>query len=391
MPIPKPIEQITEDDLNALIAAAVPEGKTIEYKREVLLRDDKQKRKLVIAIASFGNASGGDLILGINAKDGVPDTLLPLAQFNFDRDTLTIRDVLRHNIDPPLFGVEFKEIPVKGGGVLVIRVPRSWTRPHMVTYGGDNRFYTRDGNGCVSMNVPEIRAAFIGAEAEIQKLRSFRLDRLSSIRAGELPMRLMNGSKAVLHLLPIRSFEPGFQCDLTPLSDTDLRPMEVLTGWGTTHDLDGKYSFERTQDGECLGYLFVHRNGCLEVVNCTILNRGRGMRIIPNPHFESEFIQFLPQCLNCLTKIQVEYPIAVGLNLLDVQGHQLYSGPLSRMLSARTISQRDLLIPERIIDATATPAAAMLKPLFDSIWNACGLQRSWNYDEQGQWKPRQWR
>jgi hypothetical protein len=392
MPIPKPLNDITEADLLALINAGVAEGRTIEYKRELLLGDDKQKRKLVISIASFANASGGDLIFGMEAKDGVPKRIAALAGFNVDKDTLTIRDIIRHHVDPPIHGIEYREVLVSGGATLVVRVPRSWTRPHMVTYGGENRFHTRDSNGCVAMNVPEIRAAFLGAKTEIQKLQSFRLDRLSSIRSGELPFRLMKGSKAVLHLLPIASFQPGFAADVNSLSDTDLRPMVVASGWSTTHDLDGRYSFDKTQDGECLGYLFVSRSGCIEIVNCTILNRGRdNVAIIPNPYFESEFIEFLPQPLACVQKMQVEYPIAIGLTLFDVQGHQLSCGPMSRMLFARPVSYRDLLISEAVVDDPRTAPPKILKPLFDSLWNACGLQRSLNYDDKGEWKPRAWR
>jgi hypothetical protein len=33
--IPKPIENITKDDIIRLIANGVPEGRTVEYKREV--------------------------------------------------------------------------------------------------------------------------------------------------------------------------------------------------------------------------------------------------------------------------------------------------------------------------------------------------------------------
>ena len=30
---------------------------------------------------------------------------------------------------------------------------------------------------------------------------------------------------------------------------------------------------------------------------------------------------------------------------------------------------------------------AVLKPCFDSIWNACGYPRSMNYDEEGKHRP----
>lgn len=30
----------------------------------------------------------------------------------------------------------------------------------------------------------------------------------------------------------------------------------------------------------------------------------------------------------------------------------------------------------------------LLKPINDSIWNACGFERSFNYTKDGEWKPK---
>jgi len=32
------------------------------------------------------------------------------------------------------------------------------------------------------------------------------------------------------------------------------------------------------------------------------------------------------------------------------------------------------------------PAAQALKPVFDLVWQAAGMQRSLNYDQQGRWR-----
>jgi hypothetical protein len=47
-----------------------------------------------------------------------------------------------------------------------------------------------------------------------------------------------------------------------------------------------------------------------------------------------------------------------------------------------------LLLPEVVIENYNVEAQHILKPCFDSIWNACGLSESLNYDENGDWKAR---
>jgi len=63
--IPTDIDQITEEDLQALIDNSVIEGKTIEYKQSLPSNSDSDKKEFLADVSSFANASGGDLIYGI--------------------------------------------------------------------------------------------------------------------------------------------------------------------------------------------------------------------------------------------------------------------------------------------------------------------------------------
>lgn len=52
------------------------------------------------------------------------------------------------------------------------------------------------------------------------------------------------------------------------------------------------------------------------------------------------------------------------------------------------IDKNILQLPEVYIEDFSNDIATSLKPLFDMIWNACGYERSVNYDEKGEWKGR---
>ncbi len=50
-----------------------------------------------------------------------------------------------------------------------------------------------------------------------------------------------------------------------------------------------------------------------------------------------------------------------------------------------TIDRDILLLPEIVIESYDVIAEDILRPCFDSIWNACGFPRSPNYDDTGEW------
>ena len=56
--------------------------------------------------------------------------------------------------------------------------------------------------------------------------------------------------------------------------------------------------------------------------------------------------------------------------------------------SINTIDRDILILPEATIDKYDIPISQILKPCFDSMWNAGNFPGSPNYNEHGQWRPR---
>ena len=75
--IKKDIDQITEEDLQALIDNSVLEIKTIEYKQSLPSNAESAKKEFLADVSSFANASGGDIIYGIveDKETGTPKSL----------------------------------------------------------------------------------------------------------------------------------------------------------------------------------------------------------------------------------------------------------------------------------------------------------------------------
>ena len=173
----KPLESIEKSGLQSLVENQVPEGKTIEYKQALPGNSDSDKREFLADVSSFANAAGGDLIYGVKEKSGIPVKVSGLQSIDSDAEILRLQNMIRDGIEPRIPGVSIRSVPLeKSGSAIVIRVPRSWASPHMVTFKGLSRFYSRTSAGKYPLDVHELRAAFALSETTAERIRNFLIE-----------------------------------------------------------------------------------------------------------------------------------------------------------------------------------------------------------------------
>jgi hypothetical protein len=101
------------------------------------------------------------------------------------------------------------------GSVILVRIPRSFAAPHMVTFKNLSRFNARNSAGKYQMDVGEIRSAFGLSDSLPDKARAFRTERLARIARGETPVPFSPNSAVVLHLLPVLAADGRAGVDVT--------------------------------------------------------------------------------------------------------------------------------------------------------------------------------
>jgi hypothetical protein len=75
--------------------------------------------------------------------------------------------------------------------------------------------------------------------------------------------------------------------------------------------------------------------------------------------------------------MRADLPFFVFLTLVGVKGYSMSSTGV--IFRGRMPIEREVLnIPEIMVDKYDLPAAQVLRPLFDSVWNASGFERSLN-------------
>lgn len=346
-----------EEDLQALVDNSVLECKTIEYKQALPGNSDKEKKEFLADVSSFANASGGDLIYGIieDKKTGKPKSLDGLCIENIDQEILRLDNIIRTGIQPRLTSVTISPpIPLENSkAALVIRIPKSWISPHRVIYDGHDKFYSRSSNGKYPLDVGELRIAFNLSETTTERIRKFRLDRISKIFAGETPVPFYDNPKIVLHLIPIISFNPDQRYDIDKVTSeaAKLKPI-YCSGWNDRYNLDGFLSYSWNEKKRSHSYIQLFRNGIIEAVEGLLLEPHEETLFIPSIAYERELIVSLTDYLSLLKTLDVELPIVVFLTLLGVKG---YSMALSKryfgFYDSYKIDRDTLLLPEVIIES----------------------------------------
>lgn len=388
--INKPIDQITEKDLQSLIDNAVSERKTIEYKQALQVNSDSERKEFLADVSSFANASGGDLIFGISTEKEVPKTLLGI---DIDAPEITRLDsMIRDGIEPRLPSVAIHPIPLSNSkSILVIRIAKSWLSPHRVTYRGHDKFHSRSTNGKYSLDVSELRIAFNLSEALAEKIRRFREDRISKLCADETPVPFEGRAKIVLHLLPLISFNPAQRYEIEKIEANDsCMPPIYANGWGTRYNIDGLITYSDSSAEKSHTYTQLYRNGIIEAVEGFLLRprqNDNNMLLIPSVAYEEELIGSLRVYLKIMQNIKVELPIILFLTLLNVKGYYMALNEARYpFVDHHLIDRENLLLPEVVIEDYNDSPDKILKPCFDAIWNACGFSKSFNYDGTGKWK-----
>jgi Putative DNA-binding domain len=388
--IPKPLNDITEADVLQLKAAGIQEGKTIEYKREVPGTRDEDKREFLADISSFANTEGGDLIYGVEEDRGVITEIVGVPSPDVDAEILRLENLVRDGVSPRMTA-SFRAVPCTAGKVMIIRVERSWIGPHRVIFRGHDKFYGRTSAGKFALDVSQLRAAFLQSATLAEQINTFRVDRIIDIANDRAPVPLVKAPTLVLHVIPFGALWDQVQFDVTIFykNPTLHKPWDSY-GWDKRMTFDGALLWLLPDvDGRFNGYTHFFRNGILEGVNTCLLEAhlNSGQRVIPHVRFEGQLVEYLPRCFQSLQQIGIRPPVSVSLTLINVRGLRMAMPPLG-FDYGKEIREETLFLPPTTVENLSIPAPSVLRPMYDRVWNACGLLTSPNFDAQGNWAPK---
>ncbi|MGI8912804.1 MAG: AlbA family DNA-binding domain-containing protein [Chloroflexota bacterium] len=388
----KTIELITKEDLEMLVNDGVREGRSIDYKESLPGSADSDKKEFLADVSSFANTVGGDLLIGVKEQDGVASDILGLEGIDVDAQISRLENIILNGIEPRIPNIHIGSVSVSpSSSVLIIRIPRSFARPHMIKFQEWSRFYSRHSNGKHRLDVSEIRSLFALSDSATERIRGFRIQRLAAISARETPIEVTKEAKLVLHLIPLSLTDPSSSFDVSLLSDKITILIPISDSFPSLRD---RYNFDGLLVHAILpdhsfspSYLQVFRNGSIEAV--LDLRYYAHDKYIPGGKYEQDVLRSLPRFLSAQQQLGVRPPILIMLSLLGVSGYAVASPSFSRRRGDLVPIDRDsVIIPEVVVETFNPDYAMVMRPVFDAVWNAGGWPRSMNYDSTGKWIDR---
>lgn len=371
-----PWSEVSSAHLQQLVEQSIPEGRTIEYKRDIYGSNDEGTREFLADVVSFANSDGGHLIIGISEQDGFADVLEGV-EFSHDEMIPKLDAKIQSSIEPRILGVGIRAIPLAGGrSALVIRIPRSWNRPHMVTFKNLSRCYARNNAGKYQMDMSEIREQVIGGSAIADRVARLRRDRVDLITSDKGPVRLGTGAKVVLHALPFSSLELGSPGSIPEPGELSafLSPL-AGSGWSHRINFDGLVTYSQRGSG-VTAYLQVFRQGMAETVNAQMLKVRDGEKQLPAQYLDQSILKATTDLKGLLLATKCEPPVAWMLTLTGVYDYEIVVSNVIPRFEELRIDREEIAVPE-VLDMDLTMESRELaRRLVDPVWQAGGWPRS---------------
>lgn len=387
---------VDERVIQRLFDNQIQEGKTLDYKREINLKSNDDKRELLADITSFANTEGGMIIFGIEEKKnekgentGLPERINDLKVDNPDKFLQSLEDIIHNNTEPRLASAQLKFIDYKENQLLLVGIPKYIGLPFMVTLNSTNKFYKRRNTGKYLIDVYELSEIFLKNYKMKERAEQFRVSRLKKVRGREfLPTLDIKGSY-FLHIIPLGYLEEN----LVALSDDqridqlkrELAPINSA-GQNHRHNLEGFLTYDNYAN-ETKSYAQLFRDGTIEYYTSTLHHQNTSDEAALNfngYYFEKKTIEKVEQTFRIFDHLKIEPPYLIFISVFDLL-KSLIDGP---NLSPKRGERNEIHLPSIVFNSRTEDIAAKMKGTFDIFWQSANFSKSPYYNDQGQWtKP----
>lgn len=383
-----PLDRATEADLHRLIVTGARESVWIDYKRATYGGTDADHAEFLADISSFANTLGGDLVIGVEARQGVPVSVAGLTT-DADKELLRLEHMARAGLEPRLSGFTARAIPLASGGhVIVARVRRSFSGPHRVIFKNKNRFWARASSGKYEPNVEELRRLFNDLPHLAGRLSDFRMDRLVKVMAGDTPSPLGGSAKLVIHVVPVPAFADGRLTDVVAavVNGTHV-PLPPAGAGGSNRNsvnLDGFLTYADAGQGR-RAYAQLFRSGAIEGVVDLALNRSNHP-YFAGPDLANNVVGSIKQYLATLRSMEAGEPVYAFAAMCSASGSRMrYAGADGLGYETQSFEGDLIVLPEVLLDESLGDVPALVRPMLNALWNAYGSPQCDMYNAQGGW------
>jgi hypothetical protein len=384
------LAQIEERHLVLLIENGVGEGPDIEFKRTSYSSSDDDKREFLKDVTALANTSGGHIVIGMVANGGIASSFSPLGSSIADSEKQRLENMLLDSVEPRLVGVQIREVAVDGGILLILRVPRSWSPPHRVTFKRLNKYFLRHSAGVYEPSVDQLRAVFLGGADTERRLLEFRIDRIARLLSGEKGVALHAPGQMLLQAVPLSGAQPGF---VMPSVQDAMIAFAPPGNPSATYrfNLDGLLiqSSASHGPGRTTSYTQIFRDGRIEMARGgyvrDIDRNGTVRRAVVTDSLVTQLASAARRSVEGIRRHGVTDPLAILISFLDAAGSRL-PPPDDFFDASDELDRRDILFAPVVIEMAYPADDHALEPILDALWQAYGNEYCYPArDREGQW------
>jgi len=230
------------------------------------------------------------------------------------------------------------------------------------------------------------------AERVLLRMRSLHRERVEAIHKDESHVRLNDPSRLIVHLIPeeaLRAPKSLSAADLKRAAQS-IRPLGERNGGSSDSRFNADGFLVYNGRDAVRYYSQLYRSGMYEGVMAeAVFEHEERARILRENWCEEALLGAMGGYLAFAKALALEPPFWMFAALVGCEGARICLDRRWGDLAKDAIDRSIVWLPEVQIDAIDTDPDKHLRPTLDVLWNAAGLERSFNYDDQGNRKPRQ--
>lgn len=382
--IDKEFDDININDIEFLVDNKVAEGLLLDYKVQNYSRTNNGKKELLKDITAFANSSGGDLIIGVgDDRYNQASFISGIETNNIAEEVNRIEQIVYSGTEPKLNSFKVKYLKLDDGKyIIIVRVEASPLFPHMISFQKNNRFYIRKSDKNILLDAYELKNIFLKSENIFENIKNENKKRISRIYSGD-------------SIIPIDGDRPKILINFIPyhsvINDKIFNFKNITLGFPIQRiNFDGILGYKTNQNG-ISSYCQLYRNGILEFASTTskvFSNIENPFNTIENVDvinankngFEDYLIRKCSYFYDVLKNLNVELPIYMFISLIDVNGYRIYYKNQDNVKLTNAVDRDLLILPEIEIKSSNFDMKSILTDIINMIWNACGEEKSVNFD-----------
>ena len=224
-------------------------------------------------------------------------------------------------------------------------------------------------------------------EVIFDRMVRFHRERVEALIAGFAPLLSREGGLLVAHLIPQACIEGRHRFDVSQLQahGTSIGCLNGNVGH-PRFNIDGLSMADG--DKRIRAYSQFYRDGRLEAVASDIFYKQNDCSIFRDTTSERSLFSVVSNYLKFCKEVGLIAPVWLFAALVGCEGMRMCIHRGWPDLSEKGVDRSPAYLPEVEIASLDIIPIQFLRSFCDTIWQAAGMERSLNYDKEGNWHER---